>query len=106
MANSVPVKIYGRTYNIRSDSSSVPPERVAAYVDGKMCELSGARGKTSTMDLAVLAGLNIAHELLEARKESEDAFAEAGRRIEGLIERVEKRLENIKPRRAEGAKSA
>jgi cell division protein ZapA (FtsZ GTPase activity inhibitor) len=106
MAESVPVKIYGRTYNIRSDSFSVAPQEVAAYVDGKMSELSGARGKTSTMDLAVLVGLNIAHELLDARKQSGEALADAEKRIDSLTGKVEDKLENIKARRAKPVESA
>jgi len=106
MSTSVPVKIYGRTYNLRSDSFAVPPSEVAAYVDGKMSELSGSRGKTSTMDLAVLAGLNIAHELLDMRKEGDSARGEVERRIEKLSAAIEKKLENIKARRPGGAESA
>ncbi len=106
MSTSVPVKIYGRTYNLRSDSFAVPPSEVAAYVDGKMSELSGSRGKTSTMDLAVLAGLNIAHELLDMKKEGESAKGEVEQRIESLSAVIEKKLENIKARRLGGAESA
>ncbi len=106
MSTSVPVKIYGRTYNLRSDSFAVPPSEVAAYVDGKMSELSGSRGKTSTMDLAVLAGLNIAHELLDMKKEGVSAMGEVEQRIESLSAVIEKKLENIKARRLGGAESA
>ena len=54
------IQIYGKTYNLKSSSGEIGTEEVAAYVDSKMRELAAASSKTPTLDLAVLAALNIA----------------------------------------------
>ncbi len=105
MATSKAVKIYGRTYNIKSDSSSVSATDVAAYVDSKMTELSGARGRTSTMDLAVLTALNIAQELLEAQVDGNSCDPETLSKLDRLVLEGEKELENIRNRRSVPAES-
>ena len=69
MSNPVAVRILDREYLI----ACTPEERAglvaaAAYLDGKLRELRESH-RGGTLDrIAVLAGLNIAHELLEARQ--------------------------------------
>ena len=69
MSNPVAVRILDREYLI----ACTPEERAglvaaAAYLDGKLRELRESH-RSGTLDrIAVLAGLNIAHELLEARQ--------------------------------------
>ena len=69
MSNPVAVRILDREYLI----ACTPDERAglvaaAAYLDGKLRELRESH-RGGTLDrIAVLAGLNIAHELLEARQ--------------------------------------
>jgi cell division protein ZapA len=70
MANSKKIQIYGKTYSLKSSSSEVDAEEVAAYVDSRMKELANVRGKTSTLDLAILAALNIAQELMELKNQA------------------------------------
>ena len=69
MSNPVAVRILDREYLI----ACTPEERAglvaaAAYLDGKLRELRESH-RGGTLDrIAVLAGFNIAHELLEARQ--------------------------------------
>lgn len=69
MSNPVAVRILDREYLI----ACTPEERAglvaaAAYLDAKLRELRESH-RGGTLDrIAVLAGLNIAHELLEARQ--------------------------------------
>ena len=69
MSNPVAVRILDREYLI----ACTPEERAglvaaAAYLDGKLREQRESH-RGGTLDrIAVLAGLNIAHELLEARQ--------------------------------------
>lgn len=65
------IQIYGKTYNVKSSSDEISAEEVAAYVDSKMRDLAEARSKIPTLDIAVLAALNIAQEFMELRKQSE-----------------------------------
>lgn len=60
------LKIFGREYNIKGDVSSSYMEEVACYVDSKFHEL--ANTCTSSLDMAILAALNIADELFQERE--------------------------------------
>ncbi len=87
------IQIYGKTYSLKSSSDQVSTEEVAAYVDAKMRELSEVRSKTSSADLAVLAALNIAQELMELQKQTnanDKTYEEKiGRMIEALEDEIQ-----------------
>jgi len=65
----VHVEIFGQTYAVRAgaggDSRFV--EELAAHVDAQMREVSKSSGAVDSVRIAVLAALNIAAELFEAR---------------------------------------
>jgi cell division protein ZapA len=71
MADSKPslvhVEIFGQTYAVRAGGDARFLEQVAAHVDREMREVSKASGAVDTVRIAVLAALNIAAELFEAR---------------------------------------
>ncbi len=89
------IQIYGKTYNLKSSSGEIATEEVADYVDSKMHELSEIRSKTPTLDLAVLAALNIAQELMELQKQTDANNKEIEGRIGHLLEALEKELQSI-----------
>ena len=95
MASSKKIQIYGKTYSLKSSSSEVDAEEVAAYVDSRMKELANACSKTSTLDLAILAALNIAQELMELKNQAgakEEAEEETLRQ---LVEALDRELQGI-----------
>ncbi len=95
MASSKKIQIYGKTYSLKSSSSEVEAEEAAGYVDSKMKELANASSKTSTLDLAILAALNIAQELLELKNQA-GAKDEAGeKKIRQLVAALDKELQDI-----------
>ena len=73
MPPSKQIKVYGNTYKLKSSSTAVPLDEVASYVDSIMRELSGLKGKASSIDLTVLTALNIAQEFLEIQHQTEEA---------------------------------
>ena len=95
MANSKKIQIYGKTYSLKSSSSEVDAEEVAAYVDSRMKELANVRGKTSTLDLAVLAALNIAQELMELKNQAGAKEEAEGEKLRQLVEALDKELQGI-----------
>ncbi len=95
MASSKKIQIYGKTYSLKSSSSQVEAEEVAEYVDSRMKELATARSKTSTLDLAILAALNIAQELLELKGQSLVKEEEDGKKIQQLVSALDKELQDI-----------
>ena len=95
MASSKKIQIYGKTYSLKSSSSEVDAEEVAAYVDSRMKELANVRGKTSTLDLAILAALNIAQELMELKNQAGAKEEAEGETLRQLVETLDRELQGI-----------
>lgn len=96
MPSGKQVKVYGKSYNLKSDTSSEDLDRVASYVDAKMRELGSGKGKASTVDLAVLAALNIAQELMDLKNGEEQGGRENKKRLEQLLRTLNSELQSIK----------
>ena len=95
MSSSKKIQIYGKTYSLKSSSSEVDAEEVAGYVDSKMRELATARSKTSTLDLAILAALNISQELLELKGQTEAKGELEEEKIQQLVDVLDKELQGV-----------
>jgi cell division protein ZapA len=65
--NLVHVEIFGQTYAVRAGGEPNFVEELAAQVDAQMREVSKQSGAVDTVRIAVLAALNIAAELRDAR---------------------------------------
>ena len=89
------IQIYGKTYSLKSSSDQMSMEDVAAYVDAKMRELAAALSKTSSADLAVLAALNIAQELMELQKQNDANHKSHEEKIGRIIEALEDEIQTI-----------
>jgi len=89
------ITIYGKTYSLKSSSSEVDVEEAAAYVDAKMHELAGAGKNPPSLDLAVLAALNIAQESLQLQKQTQVKDQDQEERIEQLMDALENELHNF-----------
>tara|TARA_B110000263_G_C14867186_1_gene311331 strand:- start:87 stop:326 length:240 start_codon:yes stop_codon:yes gene_type:complete len=77
-------------------------EEVAALVDAKMKELSGAKSKTSMVDVAVLTALNLGHELIELKRGKESDDDQLNQHLDGMIQKLNKSLEVIEKKRVKG----
>jgi cell division protein ZapA len=95
MSSSKKIQIYGKTYSLKSSSPEVDAEEVAGYVDSRMRELATARSKTSTLDLAILAALNIAQELLELKCQTDAKDELEKEKIQQLVVALDKELQGI-----------
>ena len=90
------ITIYGKTYKIKTESSTVKAQELAALVDSKMNKLSKTKGKASTIDLAVLTALNLGQELLEIKRGQKGGKDDLNQRLGGMIRSLEGSLETIK----------
>jgi cell division protein ZapA len=95
MTSSKKIQIYGKTYNLKSSSSEVDAAEVATYVDSRMKELANARGKTPTLDLAILTALNIAQELMELKNQVGTKDEAEGEKLQQLLEVLDEELQRI-----------
>ena len=89
------ITICGKVYSVKSVSSSVAMEEVAALVDAKMKELSGVKGKTSMVDVAVLTALNLGHELIELKQGKESDDDQLNQHLDRMIQKLNKSLKIV-----------
>lgn len=89
---SVAVRILGHDYRIRTEADREAVERVAQLVHQTMERIRVRTGTVDTLDLAVLAALNLANDLVAVRGGGEEGLGTAAappERLRGLIEAVE-----------------
>jgi len=89
---TIDITVLGRTYKVACEE----PEReallrTAAYLDAKMNEIRNAGKVSGTERIAVMAALNIAHELLTTKLGGGFDIGEAKRRIAA----VEAKLDSV-----------
>jgi cell division protein ZapA len=87
--NSVRVTILNEDYNIRSDTSSEHTREVAQYVDRAIRQVMSSGMVVESNKAAILAALQIAGELFEAREHSE----QISRSLRSLSEETRSLLE-------------
>ena len=86
--NSTLVRIYNHQYNVTSDDDSAGVERVALYLDEKMREASQSSGKTAPLEVAVMAAMEIAQEVMIERGKKEALLDQADERISSFTRRL------------------
>jgi cell division protein ZapA (FtsZ GTPase activity inhibitor) len=89
---TVQVKIQGRTYKIRADgeANAASVNRAAAMLDETIERVRIRAGTVDSVDVAVLAALNVANSLVLEREARGGAVPDA--RVAALIELVESAL--------------
>ena len=76
------VEIFDQTYRLRCDEANAEYiQRAAAYLDQKMREAASG-GARKTLDVAILAAMNLAEEVLETRQQKDSLLDEADQRID------------------------
>lgn len=84
----VKVKIYDQTYPISNECADPKYiKRVAAYLDSKMREVA-ATATLPPLDVAVLATLNIAEEVVEELGKKENLLATTDQRLNTVTRRL------------------
>jgi cell division protein ZapA len=71
--NLVHVEIFGQSYALRAGEDPAYLERLAAFVDEQMKEISRSSAAVDSVRIAVLAALNIADELMQAKQAGQRA---------------------------------
>jgi cell division protein ZapA len=64
------IDIYDQSYNVNAEQDEAYVRELAAYVDGRMREVSDATRMVDSLKVAVLAALNIADELFTLRRQA------------------------------------
>ena len=89
MKSVVRVEILGREYVLKSDEDQGRIEKVAAYVNQKIREVTGGPQTVSTLNAAILAALNIADEyfrILDEKGSRREVYEGKAERLISVIE--------------------
>ena len=92
MTNTIEVDIYGQRYTIRGEADEAYMQRLAAYVDGHMKSVGKGMTTATLSKLAVLAAINIAHELFQSEERREKGEADVERRVLCLMDAIEEQV--------------
>ena len=92
MTKTTEVEIYGQRYAIRGEADEAYIRRLAGFLDGHMRQLAEGMNTTTPSRLAVLAALNLAHQLFEAEKKHAQGEADVERRMMSLMEAIEEHV--------------
>ena len=80
MKNLVRVEILGREYTVKSDEGEERVRKIAEYVNEKIKKISESAKTLSTLNVAILAALDIANEYFEAL----EGHGDLSRRVEKI----------------------
>jgi cell division protein ZapA len=89
----VHVQIFGQSYAVRGGAEPGYVERLAAYVDAQMQEVSRLPGTVDSLRIAVLAALNIADECFRAQSNAGGQETALEARAASLARELEAALE-------------
>ena len=88
-SQSYKVVIYNQTYSLRSDHDQDYIHELAEYVDKRMNEIARATMTVDSLRVAILAALQIADELYQARRdmrETEEEIADRSAKYIDLLD--------------------
>lgn len=92
MKRTVEVNIMGQKFMVRSESDEAYVQNIAEYVNNKVIEISSKTKSIPSLNVVILAAMNIADELLRERDKQEEVFTGVEKRIEGMIELIDLQL--------------
>lgn len=85
----VKISIFGREYSLRGGSNPNHVIMLASYVNDKMNEISKATGESQFGDVAALACLNIADDILKQSNEHKKNMGIALNKVNELIAKID-----------------
>jgi cell division protein ZapA len=94
-ANLVHVEIFGQTYAVKAGDEPGYVEKLAAFVDEEMKDVSRASGAVDSLRVAILAALNLADECHRLRREADEtrgASRKSGSTADERVARLAKTL--------------
>lgn len=86
---AVQVEIFGQTYSLRADADEAHVRKVADLVDLKMREVANGSHSVSTLQIAVLAAMDLASDMLQQRNGDARLREQVEQRSRAMLERIE-----------------
>lgn len=92
MKRTVEVSIMGQKFMVRSESDETYVMRVAEYVNAKVTEISSKTKAIPSLNVVILAAMNIADELMQTQEKKEKMFTGIEKKLAGMIELIDLQL--------------
>jgi cell division protein ZapA len=92
LTRTIEVEIYGQQFSINGAAEDAYVRKLAELVDKQMKQVAQGMKTATPHKLAVLAALNIAHELCECEKKIQQMEADMERRMLSLMESIEEQM--------------
>jgi len=89
MKRQVEIVVLGQKFVVKSDSTEDYVQRVGQFVDQKMNEILKNTRSVASLNVAILAAMNIADEYFRYRENTELNKREAAEKIKGMIELID-----------------
>ena len=88
--NAVSVKIFNQTYRLATKRDRDPEyiQRAAAYLDEKMREAAEHASHRAPLDIAILAALTIAEEVIKEQQKKDSLLNEADEQIDSFTQKL------------------
>ena len=87
--NLVEIKVLGQTFTVKADAGEPHIQEVAHYVNEKIDEILTKTKSVSSLNVAILAALNIADDLLKERERRKTLLREVNLKSKDLVERID-----------------
>lgn len=92
MKRTIEVTIMGQKFMVRSESDESYVQRVAEFVNNKIIEISAKTKAIPSLQVVILAAMNVADELLRHRDDHDKTVIGLEKKIEGMIELIDLQL--------------
>jgi len=89
MKKQIEIKVMGQKFMVRSDSNEDYINEVATFVDQKMSEVVKNSKAVASLNVAILAAMNIADEYMKYKLEKEKQWNQAEKKIKDVIELID-----------------
>ena len=93
--NILKVNIFGTEYPLRVSANIEYVQRIADYVDLKMREVQAAKPNRPIHQIAILAALNIADELLQQREVAKKKLTSYEDRVKEISQKLDVSIKEI-----------
>jgi cell division protein ZapA len=90
--NLVEIKVFGQTFTVKTDSEESHILEVAQYVNDKIEEILKKTRTVSSLNVAILAALNVADDLLKERERRKALLREVGMKSRDLVEKIDMKI--------------
>ena len=90
--NLVEIRVFEQTFTVKTDSEESHILEVAQYVNDKIEEILKKTRTVSSLNVAILAALNVADDLLKERERRKALLREVGMKSRDLVEKIDMKI--------------